>query len=56
MVGELKRNGIMRRRARESQKMGGQFGPALLISILAVVAVLLLLLRMVAFVAPHHHP
>jgi uncharacterized membrane protein len=43
----------MKRKARESQKMGGQFGPTVLITILAVVAVLILLLRMVAFVAPH---
>ncbi|MFZ0303371.1 MAG: hypothetical protein WAL75_11815 [Terracidiphilus sp.] len=43
----------MKRKVRESGKMGGQFGPAVLITILAVVAVLILLLRMVAFVAPH---
>ena len=43
----------MKRKAKESEKMGGQFGPAVLITILAVVAVLIILLRMVAFVAPH---
>jgi hypothetical protein len=43
----------MKRKLKESEKLGGQFGPALLITILAVVAVLILLLRMVAFVAPH---
>jgi uncharacterized membrane protein len=53
MVGELKRNGVMKRKAREREKLGGQFGPAVLITILAVVAVLILLLRMVTFVAPH---
>ena len=43
----------MKRKSRESEKIGGQFGPAVLIAILAVVAVLILLLRLVAFVAPH---
>jgi uncharacterized membrane protein len=43
----------MKRKARENRKRGGQFGPAVLISILAVIAVLILLLRMVAFVVPH---
>ena len=47
----------MKRKARDSEKMTGQFGPAVLISILAVVAVLVILLRMVVFVAPHaRHP
>ena len=45
----------MKHKARDSQKMSGQFGPAVLITILAVVAVLIVLLRMVAFVAPHTH-
>ena len=43
----------MKRRFKETEKIGGQFGPVLLITILAVVAVLILLLRMVSFVAPH---
>ncbi|HTW77928.1 MAG TPA: hypothetical protein VME23_00155 [Terracidiphilus sp.] len=43
----------MRHKARDSEKMAGQFGPAVLITILAVVAVLIVLLRMVVFVAPH---
>ncbi|HUB52866.1 MAG TPA: hypothetical protein VL986_11985 [Terracidiphilus sp.] len=43
----------MKHKNRDSQKMAGQFGPAVLIAILAVVAVSILLLRMVAFVAPH---
>jgi hypothetical protein len=43
----------MKRKTRDSQKMAGQFGPAVLITILAVVAVSILLLRMVTFVAPH---
>jgi uncharacterized membrane protein len=43
----------MKRRAKENGKPGGQFGPAVLITILAVVAVLIILLRMVTFVAPH---
>jgi|HubBroStandDraft_1064217.scaffolds.fasta_scaffold06677_7 hypothetical protein len=47
----------MRRKTRDSGKMSGQFGPAVLITILAVVAVLAILLRMVTFVAPHaRHP
>jgi uncharacterized membrane protein len=46
----------MKRKARESEKLGGQFGPAVLITILAVIAVLVILLRMVTFVAPHHRP
>jgi uncharacterized membrane protein len=43
----------MKRKAKHSEKMRGQFGPAMLITILAVVAVLVILLRMVVFVVPH---
>ncbi len=46
----------MKRKAKDSEKFGGQFGPVVLITILAVVAVLIVLLRMVAFTVPHHHP
>jgi len=47
----------MKRKAKENEKRGGQVGPAVLITIFAVVAVLIILLRMVSFVAPHarHH-
>jgi cell division protein FtsN len=43
----------MKRKAKQSEKTRGQFGPAVLIAILAVFAVLILLLRMATFVAPH---
>ena len=45
----------MKHKVRDSQKMAGQFGPAVLITILAVVAVLIVLLRAATFVAPHAH-
>jgi len=45
---------VKKRNVSERKKTGGRFGPTVLITTLAVLVVLIVLLRMVAFVVPHH--